>query len=57
MKNTKMKTKIPPAKEVLIQFRVPEGVAYGLRVVAAKEKFSTLSRYLKSVCEKIADRA
>jgi hypothetical protein len=57
MKTKPMKTKIPPAKEVLIQFRVPEGVAYGLRVVAAKEKFSTLSRYLKSVCEKIADRA
>lgn len=54
MKRRNMATQIEAPKDVLIQFRVPEKVAYGLRIVAAKEKFSTLAKYLKHVANELA---
>lgn len=54
MKRRNMATQTEAPKDVLIQFRVPEKVAYGLRIVAAKEKFSTLAKYLKHVANELA---
>lgn len=54
MKSKQMTTQTPQPKGILIQFRVPDSVAYKLRVAAAKQNFSTLAKYMKHLSAEIA---
>lgn len=53
MKSKTMTAQTTSPKEVLIQFKVPEDVAFLLRISAAKEKFSSLAKFMNHVALEI----
>lgn len=57
MKKKQMQTtQIETPKEILVQFRIPEEVAMELRVLAARNRFSTLTGFMKHTVKELVSK-